>query len=133
MNMIPESHRDLINDEKKAFAFLGTKSANGKIQVTPVWFNTSGDLFLVNTARGRLKDKNMNARPDVTLCISDPADPYRYLQVRGRVVESTEEGANDHIDALSYKYTGNRKYQNYRPGMVRVIYKIQPEKVDAHG
>ncbi len=133
MKIIPQSHQALLSDEKKAFAFLGTKFADGKIQVTPVWFNTSGDYFLVNTAKGRLKDKNMSARPDVTLCISDPDDPYRYLQVRGRVVESTEKGANDHIDALSKKYTGNPKYQNYRPGMVRVIYKIQPEKVDAHG
>ncbi len=133
MKIVPQSHSDLLSDEKRAFAFLGTKFRDGTIQVTPVWFNTSGEYFLVNTARGRLKDKNMNARPEVTLCISDPDDPYRYLQVRGRVVESTEKGANDHIDALAYKYTGNRKYQNYQPGMVRVTYKIQPEKVDAHG
>ncbi len=133
MNNVPESHVDLLSDDKKAFAFLGTLTANGKIQVTPVWFNTSGDYFLVNTARGRQKDKNMSARPDVTLCISDPDDPYRYLQVRGRVVDSTEEGANAHIDALEHKYTGHAKYRGYKPGMVRVTYKIAPEKVDAHG
>ncbi len=133
MKLVPESHRDLLDDDKRSFAFLGTLNANGTMQVTPVWFNTSGDYLLVNTARGRLKDKNMGARPAVTLCISDPDDPYRYLQVRGRVVDSTEKGANEHIDALSAKYTGNPKYQSYRPGMVRVIYKIQPEKVDAHG
>lgn len=133
MDKIPESHRDLLTDAKRAFAFLGTQMANGAIQVTPVWFNISGEYILVNTARGRIKDKNMRVRPDVTLCISDPSNPYRYLQVRGRVVDFTEKGGNDHIDSLSAKYTGNPKYQNYQPGMVRVIYKISPEKVDAHG
>ena len=63
MKNIPESHQDLLTDEKRAFAFLGTLKADGTPQVTPVWFNTSGDYFLINSARGRLKDKNMRARP----------------------------------------------------------------------
>jgi PPOX class probable F420-dependent enzyme len=133
MNIIPDSHRDLLTDEKRAFAFLGTQMASGSPQVTPVWFNTSGDFILINSAKGRVKDKNMRARPNITLCISDPANPYRYLQVSGRVIEITETGADAHIDMLAGKYTGNFKYQNHQVGVIRVIYKIKPEKVDAHG
>ncbi len=132
MNRIPDSHKDLLNDDKRAFAFLGTLMPDGRAQVTPVWFNTSRDLILINSAKGRVKDKNMRARPRVTLCISDPSNPYRYLQVSGKVVEITEEGASAHIDKLAGKYTG-KKFQNNQPGVPRVIYKIKPLKVDAHG
>jgi PPOX class probable F420-dependent enzyme len=133
MNMVPESHLDLLTDKKRAFVYLATQMTDGAPQVTPVWFNTSGDYILVNSAKGRVKDRNMRNRPAVALCIQDPSDPYRYLQLRGQVVEITEEGADAHIDALAGKYTGNFKYQNRQPGMKRVIYKIIPEKVDAHG
>jgi PPOX class probable F420-dependent enzyme len=133
MNLIPESHSDLLKDEKRAFVFLATQMADGSPQVTPVWFNTEGDYILINSAKGRIKDKNMRSRPVVTCCIQDPTDPYRYLQVRGRVMEITEEGADAHIDALAGKYTGNYKYQHHQPGVKRVTYKILPEKVDPHG
>ncbi len=132
MKSIPASHADLLKDETRAFAFLGTQMSNGSPQVTPVWFNVSGGMIWINSARGRVKDKNMRARPTVTLCISDPANPYRYVQVRGKVVEITEENANEHIDALAIKYTGN-PYKNFLPGVFRVIYKIEPIKVDPHG
>ena len=133
MNLIPESHHDLLKDETRAFVFLATQMADGSSQVTPVWFNISGDYILVNSARGRVKDKNMRKRPAVTLCIQDPTNSYRYLQIRGQVVEITETGADAHIDALAGKYTGNFTYQHHQPGVNRVIYKILPEKVDAHG
>lgn len=132
MKKIPESHMDLLKDETRAFAFLGTQMANGAPQVTPVWFNLSGDYILINSAAGRLKDINMRARHAVTLCISDPKDPYRYLQIRGTVVDITEEGAKDHIDTLAEKYTG-AKYKNHKADSIRVTYKIEPQKVDAHG
>jgi PPOX class probable F420-dependent enzyme len=133
MKLIPESHQDLLKDEKKAFLFLSTIMPNGVPQVTPVWFNTDGEFILINTAEGRVKDHNMRARPRVTMCIMDPTNPYRYLQIRGKVVEFTYQGADDHIDALSYKYHGVRKYSSRRPGEKRVRYRIIPEKVDAHG
>ena len=133
MNVIPKTHRDLLLDEKRAFAYLATQMSNGSPQVTPVWFNISGDTILINSAKGRVKDKNMRARPVVTLCIQDPTNPYRYLQVSGRVIEITEAGADAHIDVLAGKYTGNFKYQNHQPGETRVTYKIMPEKADAHG
>ncbi len=133
MNLIPESHKDLLLDETRAFCFLGTQMADGTPQVTPIWFNASDEYILINSAKGRVKDKNMRKRPGVSLCIQDPDNPYRYLQIRGRVVSITEENADAHIDALSGKYTGNFKYQNHQPGVKRVIYRITPEKVDAHG
>jgi PPOX class probable F420-dependent enzyme len=129
MNKIPESHQDLLQDEKRAFVFLSTLMADGSPQVTPVWFNTDGEYFLINSAQGRVKDRNMRARPVVTLCVQDPTDPYRYLQV----VEINETGADAHIDALAGKYTGVFKYQHHQPGIKRFIYKILPEKIDAHG
>jgi PPOX class probable F420-dependent enzyme len=132
MKNIPESHTDLLADEKKAFAFLGTTMKNGAPQVTPVWFNVDGDYFMINSARGRVKDRNMRERPIIALTIPDPADPYRYLQIRGRVIEITEKGGDDHIDALSFKYTGQGKYQGRNPKETRVKYKIQIEKADAH-
>ena len=130
MNTIPSEYQDLLKDETKAFLFLATVNADGTPQVTPVWFNTDGGHILVNTAKGRLKDKNMRARPIVAFVIQDPGDPYRFIQIRGRVVEITEEGALEHIDALSHIYYG--RPWNPIAGQVRVIYKILPERVNAH-
>jgi PPOX class probable F420-dependent enzyme len=132
MNAIPETHRDLLTDEKKAFAYLATVMKDSSPQVTPVWFDTDGKYILVNSAVGRLKDKNIRARPQVTLCIADPADPYRYLQIRGKVIEVTLAGAEEHIDRLAFKYKGEPKYPYRKAGERRVTYKILPEKVDAH-
>jgi len=129
---IPESHMDLLSDEKKAIAYLGTIMKDGSPQVTPVWFNTEGDFIMINSAEGRIKDNNMRARPAVAITIADPGDPYRYLQLRGKVIEYTPEGADAHIDSLSYKYTGNSHYQWRSPKEKRIKYKILIEKVDAH-
>ncbi len=132
MDQIPDKYRDLLADEKRAFVFLATTMKDGSPQVTPVWFNTDGTHILINTAEGRLKDRNMRSRPGVALCIADPANPYRYLQIRGKVVERTLQGAREHIDALNFKYHGKAKYEG-PVDQVRVIYKIAPEKIDPHG
>jgi len=129
---IPDSHQDLLSDEKRAFVYLATIMKDGSPQVTPVWFDVEGEYIRLNSAAGRLKDRNMRARPTVALCIADPADPYRYLQIRGRVVEITLEDAEAHIDSLNFKYHGSRRYPNHRPDQPRVIYKVLPEKVDPH-
>ncbi len=133
MDTIPEAYRDLLDDAKKAFVFLGTTMKDGSPQVTPIWFNTDGKYILINTAVDRQKDRNMRDRPKVALCISDPGNPYRYVQIRGKVVERATQGADAHIDALNFKYHGVPTYQNRQPGQVRVIYKILPEKVHAQG
>jgi PPOX class probable F420-dependent enzyme len=128
---IPDSHKDLL--QKKAFANIATVNADGTPQVTPVWFDAEGDQLRINTARGRVKDKNLRRNPVVALTVMDPDNPYRYVQVKGRVTEVTEAGADAHIDALAKKYTGADKYGNRRPGEVRVIFKIRPERVQTMG
>lgn len=132
MKNIPESHWDLLSNEKKAFVYLATLMKDGSPQVTPVWFDTEGDFIRINTSKGRIKDKNMSSRPQVALVIADPANPYRYLQIRGKVVESTMDGAEEHIDTLNMKYNSNPHYGYHSPDHPRIIYKILPEKVDAH-
>jgi PPOX class probable F420-dependent enzyme len=132
MLQIPEKLQDLLTDEKKAFVYLATTMADGTPQVTPIWFNTDGENILINSAAGRIKDRNMRARANVALCIADPSNAYRYLQIRGKVVEITTNGADDHIDALAFKYTGKEKYPNRKAGEQRVTYKILPTKIDAH-
>ena len=128
---IPENYRDLFT--KKAFAHLATVSTDGAPQSTPVWVDYDGTHVRFNTARGRVKVKNLQRNPKVALSILDPENPYRYLQVRGRVVEMTEQGADAHIDALAKKYLGQDKYPFRRPGEVRVIVKIVPEKIQSLG
>ncbi|OGO37279.1 MAG: hypothetical protein A2Z03_01470, partial [Chloroflexi bacterium RBG_16_56_8] len=130
MNTIPSSFHDLLKNETKAYVYLATIMADGSPQVTPTWFGVEGEYILINTAKGRVKDKNMRSRAKVALAIQDPKDPYRYLQIRGRVVDNTEEGADDHINSLSFKYD-NKPYKLVK-GQIRVIFKILPEHVDAH-
>ena len=123
---VPESHAAIL--KSKALIFLATVSASGEPQVSPVWFDTEGDLIRVNSAKGRLKDKNMRARKKVSLAVVDPENLYRWLGIQGTVVEVTEQGADAHIDGLAKKYLGKDTYPNRRAGEVRVIYKIRPDK-----
>ena len=124
---IPENFRDLLT--KKAFASLATVMADGSPQVTPVWFDSDGNHLRVNSAKGRVKDRNMRRNGRVALVILDPENPYRHMAIRGRVEEITESGADAHIDSLAKKYLGQDRYPYRQPGEVRVIYKIAPERV----
>ena len=130
--IIPEPYADLMRRETKAFAFLATARKDGRPQVTPVWFDWDGTHLLINTARGRVKDRIMRENPQVAIAILEPANPYRYIQIQGRVVDHTEEGARTHIDALAEKYLGQRSYPYYQ-GETRVLYKIQSERVQTQG
>ncbi len=129
--VIPEGYKDLF--EKKAFANLATLNADGTPQVTPVWVDYDGNHVLVNSARGRKKDKNMERNRAVALSIQDPDNPYRYVEVRGHVEEITEEGADQHIDKMAKKYMGVDKYPGRQSGEVRVLYKIKPEHTSHMG
>ena len=126
MTTIPDKYLDLLQ-RKKAFANLATVMANGTPQVTPVWFDYSDGVVRVNTAKGRVKARTLKEGAPVSLAILDPDDPYRYLQIRGRVRKATEEGAAAHIDSLAKKYLGKDKYPYARPGEVRVICEIEPQ------
>jgi PPOX class probable F420-dependent enzyme len=132
MATIPATHIDLLKD-KPAFANLATLNDDGSPQVTPVWVDFDGTNLLVNTAKGRVKAKNLARSPRVALSIADPQNPYRYLGIQGRVIEMTESGADAHIDKMAKKYMGKDKYPGRTPGEVRVLVKIAPEKVHTMG
>ncbi len=124
---IPESHKDLL--EGPIYVELATHMKDGSIQVNPVWCNYDGEYILINSALGRVKDQNMRRNPKVTILASDPNNPYRWLEVRGEVVEITQDGADNHIDDLAELYLGQRPYPFRAEGEVRVIYKIEPQRV----
>jgi PPOX class probable F420-dependent enzyme len=124
---VPEKFMDLL--EKPAFASLATIMPDGSPQVTPVWFDYDGQHFLVNSALGRVKDRNMRRNPHVALSIMDPANPYRYMEIRGEVTEITQQGADQLIDKLAKKYMNVETYPYRSPEEVRVTYKINPVKV----
>jgi len=128
---IPEKYRDLF--QKRAFASLATLMPDGRPQVTPEWCDYDGEHVIFNSAKGRQKDRNVRRDPRVSLAVIDPENPYRYLEIRGRVVEITEEGASAHIDKMAKKYLGVDKYTYGQPGEVRVLYKIKPEHTQVMG
>ena len=132
MATIPDKYRDLLTG-KVTFANLATVMPDGSPQVTPVWFDMHGERVRVNTARGRVKDKNMSQNARVALAIMDPENPYRYIQIRGRVASIEESGADDHIDSLAKKYLGKDKYPFRAPNEVRVIYEIEPLSFQSMG
>lgn len=131
MATIPSQYLDLF--QKPAFASLTTLMPDGSPQVTPVWCDWDGTQVVFNSAKGRQKDRNVRRDPRVALAVIDPDNPYRYLQVRGRVVEITEAGADAHIDQLAKKYMGVDQYPFRQAGEVRVIYKIDAEHTSASG
>lgn len=133
LKVIPDSHIDLLSDNVRAYAYLATLMKDGSPQLTPVWFNTKDDNILINTKIGRVKDRNMRRRPRIALVIQDPEDPSRYIQIRGEVVDITEEGARQHIEFLAGKYTGKYFFQLQNPDDVRVIFYILPEHVQVSG
>jgi PPOX class probable F420-dependent enzyme len=132
MATIPAEYLDLLQ-QKKAFAGLATVMPDGTPQVTPVWFDYTGGVIRVNSAKGRTKTRNMKEGAPVALSIMDPDNAYRYLQVRGKVTRATEEGASAHIDSLAKKYLGQDKYPWSRPGEVRVTFEITPSAVQVMG
>ncbi len=132
MSSIPEKYMDLLK-EKKAFANLATLMPDGSPQVTPVWFDYNDGVIRVNTAKGRVKARNMKEGSRVAIAVMDPDNPYRYIQVRGRVRRVTDSNADKHIDSLAKKYLGQDKYPFRQPGEVRVIYEIEPQSSQVMG
>ncbi len=126
---IPDEYLDLF--QKKIFGHLATLMPDGTPHVTSVWVDYDGKHILINSARGRLKDRNMEQRRHVALEIPDPDNPDRYVAVRGPVVEITEEGADAHLDKLAQRYLGKNIYPAGMrfPGEVRCLYKIEPRHV----
>src|SRR5208282_5837787 len=127
-----EKFIDLVRD-KKAFAHIATVMPDGSPQVTPVWIDYRNGRVLFNTARGRVKDRNLKPGSKVALSIMDPDNGYRYVQIRGVIANVTEDGADKHIDSLAKKYMGVDKYPFHQPNVKRVIYEIEPTSVQGMG
>ena len=113
----------------KNFAFVATLMKDGSPQITPTWIDFDGNSILINTAEGRIKQKNVSRDPHVAISIVDQNNPYNMVTIRGKVIEQTSTGADDHIDKLAKRYLGVDKYPFRSQDEKRVILKVQPEKV----
>lgn len=128
MEQIPPSFHDLF--ERESFASFATVMPDGTPQVTPVWIDFDGEFVLVNTAKGRQKDRNVRENPAVGVLVMDPDDPYRYVSIRGTVAEVTEDGATAHIDSLAQRYMDVEEYPHHGEERgPRVLIKIRPDRV----
>ena len=125
---IPEKYLDLLTNTR-AFAHLATTMPDGAPQVTPVWIDYDGERVIFNTAKGRTKERNLKEGSPVALAISDPENPYRYVQIRGHVTEIIDDDP-DMIRKLNLKYRGSLDYP-LKAGEVRVTYKITPDKTSS--
>ena len=123
-----DPYQDLV-DSKKTFAHIALVAPDGTPRVTPVWIDYVNGKILMNTAKGRVKANNLKPGSPVAISITDPDNPYRYVQIRGKVTRMTEEGAREHIDKMAKKYIGKDKYPWSKPGEVRVLYEIEPTRV----
>jgi PPOX class probable F420-dependent enzyme len=131
--VIPDSHRDLLVEA--VHGVLTTIMPDGQPQSSIVWVDFDGECVLINTTRERQKGRNMRANPKVTMLVIDPQNDSRWIEVRGKVVEITEEGAEAHADQLTRLYTGKQHFygdiypveQKYKE--TRVIIKIEPVKI----
>jgi len=113
----------------KNFAFIATLMKDGSPQITPTWIDFDGNSILINTAEGRVKQKNVSRDPHVAISIVDQNNPYNMVTIRGKVIEQTSSGADDHIDKLAKRYLGVDKYPFRSQEEKRMILKVQPEKV----
>jgi PPOX class probable F420-dependent enzyme len=132
MAEIPAAFMDLMTT-KAPLAHLATVQPDGSPQVTPVWFDYTNGLIRVNTAKGRIKARNMSVGSRVALSIVDPDNIYRHIQIRGTVSKQTETGADAHIDSLAKKYLGKDRYPFRQPNEVRVMYEITPSHTHTMG
>jgi PPOX class probable F420-dependent enzyme len=120
--------------EAPNFGYLATVMPDGSPQVSPVWVDLEGDLVLINTATGRVKEQNMRREPRVAISIADKDNQYEKVDIRGRVAEFVEgDEAYAHIDKMAQKYIGQEKYPWLQPGEERVVVKIRPESVSEMG
>jgi PPOX class probable F420-dependent enzyme len=131
MRALPPKVKELL--QKPVFVHFATTMDDGSPQVSPVWVDVEGDAILINSAEGRLKDRNVRSNKRDALSATDPQNPYQAIMIRGRVVEITNDGADAHIDKMAKKYMGKDTYPFRSPTEKRVIYKIEAEKIATMG
>jgi len=131
MTALPQGLKDML--QQPVFVHLTTLMADGSPQASPVWIDVDGDEIVVNSAEGRVKDKNMKRDPRVAISVTSPDNPYKAFMIRGRVVGITTEGGDAHIDKMAKKYMGADSYPYRTPTEVRVIYRIVADRVSNMG
>ena len=123
--------RELI--EAPNFVTLATEREDGSTHLTVIWGDLEDGRIAVNSAEGRVWPENLRRNPEVSLVVVNGENQYEYVSVRGRVVEDTHEGADEHINGLAKKYLGKDEYPFRRPGEQRIRFLIEPEWVSVHG
>ena len=118
---------------KPSTCYLATTMADGSPQITQTWVDTDGEHVIINSVQGYVKIKNIARDPRVAIAISEPDNPRRYFQVRGRVVNMTTDGAADHVEMLSQKYTGAAYPWYGGRDQVRVMLMIEVDKIIGMG
>ncbi|MEZ4287228.1 MAG: PPOX class F420-dependent oxidoreductase [Polyangiales bacterium] len=131
MATIPKEFVDIV--QKPTFAHFSTLMDDGSPHSSPVWIDMEGERLVVNSAEGRLKDRNIRRDPRVALSLTDPDNSYRALNIRGRVTKITREGADEHIDQMAKKYMNVDKYPFRAPNEQRVKYYIDVDRVATMG
>jgi PPOX class probable F420-dependent enzyme len=126
-----EKYQDLL--ESTALAHVATIGPHGEPQNNPVWFGWDGKRVLFSQTKTRQKYHNIQRNPQIALSIVDPNNPYRYLEIRGKVVEVQEDPNNAFIDSMAQKYMGQEKYPWNRPGDERVVVVVEPEHTTSMG
>ncbi len=119
--------KKLLDD--KNLAFIATLMKDGSPQITPTWVDVEGDVILINTAEGRVKQKNLLHDPRIAISVVDKDNPYNMITIQGKVIEQTTVGADLHIDKMAKKYLGVDKYPFARGNEKRILLKIIANKV----
>ena len=132
MAQLTQKARQRLSDPN--LGFLATVMKDGSPQVSPIWVDVDGDHIVLNTAKGRTKERNMRRDPRVAISVADKDDPYAKVDIRGRVVDWVDgDEADAHIDKLAQKYLGKEKYPGHKEDEERVIVKIEPETISERG
>jgi len=129
--MIPENYRDLLNTT--ALVHVATIGPKGEPQSTPVWFGWDGAHVSISQTKGRQKYHNLLRNPLVALSLVDPANSYRYLEIRGTVVRMDDDQGNAFINSMAKKYLGQDTYSGHQPGDERVVVVIEPQHTTQMG
>ena len=132
-NELIQGYEDLLEWETKAFGHVATVGPEGEPQVNPVWFDWDGEHLTFSQTTTRRKLRNLEQEPRVAISILDPANPYRYLELRGRAVRIEPDPDKAFIDRMAQKYLGEEKYPWNRPDDERVVVVVEPEHTTSMG
>ena len=128
---IPETYIDLLH--AKGFAHIATIGPNGEPQCSPVWYGWDGELISFSLTKARQKFRNLTNRPSIALSIVDPANPYRYLEVRGTVERVDDDPQCEFINSMASKYMGVDVYPGNQPEDERVVIRVRPKHTSSMG